>query len=166
MWQCRIGERQGLIPSHVLLDSSSIDYPMHEASKRGNIDWLKELISTGISINTLDSAGNCPLYWACRSGHLECARLILSCGPVLTQQNKLGDTVLHGCAWGGHAEIISLILKQPGASDLLSVQNKSKQTPYQLAKNYECAALLQTFKYSSAKNSPVFEDDSDQEEFM
>lgn len=158
---CRIGSKLGLIPLHVIDESSCIDFPVHEASKRGNIAWLQELISTGISVNSLDAAGNCPLYWACRSGHLECVKLLLAANPVLSQQNKLGDTILHGCAWGGHKEVLSLILQQPGAIDLLPVKNKSLQTAYQLAKNYECAALLKPSSYASDPSLDY--EDSDQE---
>ena len=51
-------------------NTETIDNPMHEAAKRGNIGFLKEVVDSGMSVNTLDTAGNTPLHWAARFGHL------------------------------------------------------------------------------------------------
>jgi ankyrin repeat protein len=82
----------------------------------GNLVMLKALITSGMSVNTLDHAGNVPLYCAARAGHLDCVKILLAANPVLGQQNKLGDTILHGAAWGGHLEILKILLQQPGLS--------------------------------------------------
>jgi len=34
--------------------------------KKGNIAFLQELLDAGMSVNTLDTAGNSPLHWAAR----------------------------------------------------------------------------------------------------
>jgi ankyrin repeat protein len=38
------------------------DCPLHEAAKRGNVEFLKELLQMGVSANSLDFAGNSPLH--------------------------------------------------------------------------------------------------------
>lgn len=51
--------------------------PLHEAARRGNISFLREGLSSGVSGTGLDSAGNTPLYWAARAGHEDCVKLLL-----------------------------------------------------------------------------------------
>lgn len=37
--------------------------PIHEAAKRGNLDFLNECIQNKINVNSLDKAGNTALHW-------------------------------------------------------------------------------------------------------
>jgi hypothetical protein len=92
-------------------NTETIDNPMHEAAKRGNTGFLKELLDAGMSVNTLDTAGNTPLHWAARflpsflfiiiiivctlfmlpiainrGGHEDCIKMILAKKPVLEVQ--------------------------------------------------------------------------------
>lgn len=99
LWKCQSGGKEGLVKVELLAESSAMELPMHEAAKRGNLAMLKELVSTGMSVNTLDAAGNSSLYWAVRGGHLDCVKILMTGKPVLYQQNRLGDTVLHAAAW-------------------------------------------------------------------
>ncbi len=36
---------------------------MHEAAKRGNVEFLKECLENKVSVNSLDQASNTPLHW-------------------------------------------------------------------------------------------------------
>ena len=36
---------------------------MHDAAKRGNIEFLRECIANRVGVNTLDRAGNTALHW-------------------------------------------------------------------------------------------------------
>jgi hypothetical protein len=41
--------------------SESVDNPMHEAAKRGNLAYLLECIANKVSVNSLDKVRHCPL---------------------------------------------------------------------------------------------------------
>lgn len=117
-WKCKIEERQGLVPANYITEhTTQLDNPLHEASKRGNLAFVKELLAANVSINTFDKAKNTPLHWAARSGHKEIVSALLSAKgqqPAINAQNKLGDTPLHSAAWGGNPEVVSLLLSFPG----------------------------------------------------
>ena len=48
-----------------LVEENTENYvnPMHDAAKRGNIEFLKECLDNKVSANSLDKAGNTPLHW-------------------------------------------------------------------------------------------------------
>ncbi|XP_049907692.1 osteoclast-stimulating factor 1 [Epinephelus moara] len=78
-WKGTCRGRTGLIPSNYVAEhAESIDNPMHEAAKRGNLSWLRECVENKVAINGLDKAGNTPLYWACHGGHKEVVEVLLS----------------------------------------------------------------------------------------
>ena len=125
-------------------NTTRIDYPVHEASKRGNIAFLQDLLNNGATVNELDSASNVPLHWACRACHEDCVQLLLTKDPVLDQQNKLGDTPLHSASWGGSAKCAELLLSFASAKhnkdallNLLTTKNADGRTAVDLARNME-----------------------------
>ncbi|KAI3654135.1 hypothetical protein MP228_000854 [Amoeboaphelidium protococcarum] len=163
--KCRVNNKEGYVPADILAESSEIDHPLHEAAKRGNVEFIKDLMKAGASINTLDSANNTAFYWACRFGHLDCAKILLAGNPVIDTQNVLGDTALHGAAWGGYPEAVKLILQHPDGIQLTRVKNVRGQYPRDLAKNVDCASLLQNPSYalSPGGSNTVQEDDEEQD---
>ncbi|KAG2466282.1 PCSK5 convertase, partial [Polypterus senegalus] len=95
--------------------AESIDNPMHEAAKRGNLSWLRECLDNRVGINGLDKAGNTALYWGCHGGHKDVVEVLLAQANIeLNQQNKLGDTALHAASWKGYADIVELLLSKDG----------------------------------------------------
>ena len=55
-----------------------VEQPLHEAARRGNLDFMRECLKQGVSGTGLDSAGNTPLYWAAHAGHVDCVQELLA----------------------------------------------------------------------------------------
>jgi len=147
-WRARCGTKSGLIPSnYVTQNTESIDYPLHEAARRGNISFLNECLQNKISVNGLDKSGSTALYWASHSGHLECLKALMAAGGAsVNAQNKLGDTALHAASWKGHKDVVDWLL-QSGANP--HVRNKENKTPLELATSPDVAAVLKRASVSS-----------------
>lgn len=156
-WRCKCDEKEGLVPSNYVGENTAeIENPLHEASKRGNISFAKELINAGVSVNSLDKAGNTPLHWAARGGHHEVILLLLTKKPALNSQNKLGDTPLHMATWGGHEKVVESLLKYPELE--IGILNKDGKTPLQLSTSDKASSLLVQFGNS---NCGMVESDED-----
>uniref|UniRef100_A0A8C2L2E4 Osteoclast-stimulating factor 1 n=1 Tax=Cyprinus carpio TaxID=7962 RepID=A0A8C2L2E4_CYPCA len=140
-WKGTCRGRTGLIPSNYVAEQAeSIDNPMHEAAKRGNLSWLRECLDNKVGINGLDKAGNTALYWACHGGHKDVVEILLSQPNCeLDQQNKLGDTALHAAAWKGYSDIAEMLLNKNARTDVV---NNEKKTALDMATNAQCASLL------------------------
>uniref|UniRef100_A0A672UPB6 Osteoclast-stimulating factor 1 n=1 Tax=Strigops habroptila TaxID=2489341 RepID=A0A672UPB6_STRHB len=140
-WKGTCKGRTGLIPSNYVAEQAeSIDNPLHEAAKRGNLSWLRECLDNQVGVNGLDKAGNTALYWACHGGHKDIVDVLFTQANLeLNQQNKLGDTALHAAAWKGYADIVEMLLAKGARTDL---KNNEKKLALDMATNATCASLL------------------------
>ncbi|KFV11180.1 Osteoclast-stimulating factor 1, partial [Pterocles gutturalis] len=140
-WKGTCKGRTGLIPSNYVAEQAeSIDNPLHEAAKRGNLSWLRECLDNRVGVNGLDKAGNTALYWACHGGHKDIVDVLFTQANLeLNQQNKLGDTALHAAAWKGYADIVEMLLAKGARTDL---KNNEKKLALDMATNAACASLL------------------------
>ncbi|XP_060055288.1 osteoclast-stimulating factor 1 isoform X3 [Erinaceus europaeus] len=140
-WKGTSKGRTGLIPSNYVAEQAeSIDNPLHEAAKRGNLSWLRECLDNRVGVNGLDKAGSTALYWACHGGHKDIVEMLFTQPNIeLNQQNKLGDTALHAAAWKGYADIVQLLLAKGARTDL---RNNEKKLALEMATNAACASLL------------------------
>ncbi|XP_061116028.1 osteoclast-stimulating factor 1 [Conger conger] len=163
-WKGTCRGRTGLIPSNYVAEhAESIDNPMHEAAKRGNLSWLRECLDNKVGINGLDKAGNTALYWACHGGHKDVVDLLLGHANIeLNQQNKLGDTAIHAAAWKGYSDIVEMLLNKNARTDVL---NNEKKLALEMATNAQCASLLKRkLQISSSRtlsNAEEYLDDED-----
>ncbi|XP_065337231.1 osteoclast-stimulating factor 1-like [Cloeon dipterum] len=142
-WKAKCGSNIGLIPSnYVETCTEEVLYPLHDAARRGNISYLKQCISEGVSATSLDHAGNTALFWACHSGQIECVQELLNLsGQALDAQNRLGDTPLHASASRGHLEVVNLLLES-GAD--ASVRNSDELLPQDLAASSAIKSAIQS----------------------
>ncbi|ELU06725.1 hypothetical protein CAPTEDRAFT_21658 [Capitella teleta] len=159
-WKARCDGREGLIPSNYVEENTeSVDNPMHEAAKRGNINFMNECIRNKVSVNGLDKAGSTPLHWATHGGHIECVKMLLAQPRCeINVQNKLGDTPLHHASWKGHSAVVEMLLDQGALTDL---KNNEGKTPSAMAKDAKSAALLRQPSVSSAQYATEYGDDED-----
>ncbi|XP_047139377.1 osteoclast-stimulating factor 1 [Hydra vulgaris] len=160
-WKARVGNKTGLIPSNYVDENTeSIDNPLHEAAKRGNVDFLNECLNNKVSINGLDKSGSTALHWAASGGHMACAVALLNEPNIsLDVQNKLGDTALHNASWKGHTDIVEALIER-GANT--SIKNNEKKTAYDLARKPEVAKLLKSSSISNAEDYGADDDEDDE----
>ncbi|MBC3875830.1 ankyrin repeat domain-containing protein [Undibacterium flavidum] len=85
-----------------------------EASRDGNVDIAKQLISKGAKVNEPDKFGDHALNWAAFFGHLEFAQLLLTHGADLTRTGQTDDNALDVAIRQGHSKLVEL-LKNAGA---------------------------------------------------
>ncbi|XP_043278618.1 osteoclast-stimulating factor 1-like [Venturia canescens] len=144
-WRAKSRSNQGLVPANYVEEQTEeIEMPLHEAARRGNISYLKECLSEGVSSTGLDTAGNTALYWASRTGHIDCVRELLSQrNPPLDAQNKMGDTPLHVAANHGYLEVVELLL-QAGADPTL--WNNDRLLAEELASDYPIKNTIQMYR--------------------
>uniref|UniRef100_A0A673UUK0 Osteoclast-stimulating factor 1 n=1 Tax=Suricata suricatta TaxID=37032 RepID=A0A673UUK0_SURSU len=163
-WKGTCKGKTGLIPSnYVAAQAESIDNPLHEAAKRGNLSWLRECLDNRVGVNGLDKAGSTALYWACHGGHKDIVEMLFTQPNIeLNQQNKLGDTALHAAAWKGYADIVQLLLEKGARTDL---RNNEKKLALDMATNAACASLLKkklgTDAVRTLSNAEDYLDDED-----
>ncbi|VDM95930.1 unnamed protein product [Thelazia callipaeda] len=142
-WSAKCGGRSGLIPQKYVLSvmmAEYIEYPLHDAAKRGNINFVKECLEN-VSANALDKSGSTPLHWSSHGGHSQVVKLLCSVPNMcISAQNKIGDTALHAAAWKGHLECARILLEH-GANT--SVLNNEKKRPVDVACDLEIRALIE-----------------------
>ncbi|CAF1046778.1 unnamed protein product [Brachionus calyciflorus] len=140
-WKARVNNRDGFVPSNYIEEQTeSLLNPIHDAAKRGNLDFLKECIQNRVGINSLDRAGNTALHWAAYGGHKDCVLALLGVhNIILDVQNKLGDTALHNAAVKNHPDIVEILVDKGAKIDIL---NNDSKAPLDLAIHSRCKSLL------------------------
>lgn len=110
---------------------------LHEASKQGNITFIKMFLKARANVNASDETGRSPLAEAVLTDKIEAVNLLLQNGASPIQQDMYGRTPLHEGVITGSRRAISLIRSAGGdplASDaygktpLLLSFNKGLQT--------------------------------------
>lgn len=152
-WRATVKGKSGLVPSNYVAEdlADTIDFPLHEASKRGNLSFLNECLNNKIPINAQDKAGNTPLHWAALGGHAECITALLSTNLVhLNTQNRLGDTSLHGAAWKGYDNIVKMLLEKGFDS---TIKNKDGKTALAISNDAATQAMLKPRSNSQVNTS-------------
>ncbi|VDK45661.1 unnamed protein product [Anisakis simplex] len=154
----RCGGQTGLIPRNHVMSAEYIDYPLHDAAKRGNEQFVNECLENAVSANSLDKSGSTALYWASHAGHTNIVKMLVAIPNMcISAQNKLGDTALHAAAWKGHAQCVQVLLEN-GAST--SVHNNERKRPIDVAMDAECRHLIYEAMRSSGQHpQPQYDDD-------
>lgn len=64
------------------------DSPLHEATRNGDLDKARELISNGADINQENNQGLTPLHIIALNGRTDLAELLLECGAEVNQRES------------------------------------------------------------------------------
>ena len=100
-------------PLMVLVGSRS-SLSIHEAASDGNIEAVKEDITGGADVNTINEWGGTPLHYATVSGHKEIAELLIIKGANVNAKLATDETPLDNAINHGHPETANLLRKHGG----------------------------------------------------
>ena len=104
--------------------------PLHEASRSGLVEKVKELIAQGDNVKAQDQFGMTPLHWA---GNAAVARVLIKAGADLEARDNQGDTPLHRASWVGLVETVEELLahganiKAQGGANLTPLHKASRR---------------------------------------
>ncbi|GAA5904585.1 hypothetical protein JCM6882_004914 [Rhodosporidiobolus microsporus] len=133
--------------------------PLHTAAQRGDLAFLRSLLSSSTStspssstfrdpkqvVNERDEQGITPLHWAAINGHLLfCKELLLAGAETDVRGGELEGTALHWAARNGHLPIVHLLLNPPPPAHPSDPTLRDSQsfTPLHLAVHSSSAFLL------------------------
>jgi TolB-like protein/ankyrin repeat protein/class 3 adenylate cyclase len=91
--------------------------PLYAASKRGDLQDVKRLITEGANVNITDYFGKSPLHFAAKNGHVEITALIVNAGADIEAKaqgypdNRVFDaTPLIVAAQQGHSKVAEVLI--------------------------------------------------------
>nr|CAH8828863.1 unnamed protein product [Trichobilharzia regenti] len=131
----------------MMIKNSDEEVTIHTAVKHGDLMLLKEMISSGASINEIDKQSFTPLHWAANVGAIEILHYLLwkNADPLIVTKN--GWTPVHIAAIRGYENCIKSLAER-GVS--LSAQDKYGQTPGHMASIHGNSGSLSTLLRSGA----------------
>ena len=83
---------------------------IHEATKEGNIVFVRRGLSKGADVNAVDSDGFTVLHLAVANNHKNIVELLVAKGADINAKDDDGFTPLHWTAIKGHKEIVELLI--------------------------------------------------------
>ncbi len=83
---------------------------LHIASKRGNVNMIKFLITKGFNIYSRDKYLRTPFLIACQFGRLKASELLLDYGSEIYAKDSIGRTCLHYSICSDSSLLVKLIL--------------------------------------------------------
>jgi ankyrin repeat protein len=86
------------------------DISIHEASKKGNLEAVKQHLADGADVNAKNKYEQTPLHFAAYRGHKEIAELLIAKGADVNAKGYYGRTPLQRAAWFGRKEIVGLLI--------------------------------------------------------
>ncbi|GLJ20205.1 hypothetical protein SUGI_0366780 [Cryptomeria japonica] len=104
---------------------------VHHAASVGDVEGLKNVLSSGADKDGADSEGRTALHFACGYGEVKCAEVLLEAGATVDALDKNKNTALHYAAGYGRKECVELLLKNGAA---VTLQNLDGKTPIDVAK--------------------------------
>ena len=95
------------------------------ATKRKDLNKVKELIKSGVNLNAKDTFGGTALIIASNIGHTEIVKLLIKSGSDVNIASNDGRTALMKASLKGNTDIVKLLLENGADSD---IQNNGGST--------------------------------------
>lgn len=99
----------------LLCSSDAFAGELHDATRRGDLATVEQLLAKRKDIDAVDSSGATPLYLAASEGHAVVVRKLLAAGANWRHQlmgfNGSTGTAIHAAARNGHAEVVQVLLQ-------------------------------------------------------
>ncbi|XP_048251277.1 ankyrin repeat domain-containing protein 50-like [Haliotis rufescens] len=83
---------------------------LHDASRDGNLEEVKRLLSLGVDVNCTGGGSWTPVMEAAGGGHRDVVELLVSKGADVSLVDEYGDNILHYACMGGHFETVKFVL--------------------------------------------------------
>src|SRR5687767_3472343 len=102
----------GLLVSQATAPAQAPAVDLLESAKLGDVARVRELLSRGAAVDTVDRRGLTPLMWAAAGGNTDVVRQLLENGAAVDRRASDGSTALILGAANGFTEIVrALVLK-------------------------------------------------------
>jgi ankyrin repeat protein len=102
----------GLLVSQATAPAQAPAVDLLESAKLGDVARVRELLSRGAAVDTVDRRGLTPLMWAAAGGNTDVVRQLLESGAAVDRRATDGSTALILGAANGFTEIVrALVLK-------------------------------------------------------
>ncbi len=111
-------------------EPASVELPLHNAARIGDIQKVKELLSKGADVNAANIHGDTALHEACKRADKELIALLLIKGANVNAQGFDLYTPLHLAAGVGHKPVVQLLLEN-GAD--INAKTREGQIPATIA---------------------------------
>lgn len=85
---------------------------LRRAAITGNVETLRQLVDSGVPVDTVDPNGWTALMLAAKYGNAETVHYLVKSGAEVNRRNKLNGTALHSAAQRGHAEVVRFLLNE------------------------------------------------------
>ncbi|XP_062507394.1 osteoclast-stimulating factor 1-like [Corticium candelabrum] len=101
------------------------DY-LREAIRQGRIDWCRQLLARGVSVDDMDCAGRTLLHEASSSGHLDIVKLLLDTGAtrLINARAIGGDTACHLAARCGFGPVVKTLVEAGADMEMKSSRGR------------------------------------------
>ena len=86
-----------------------VDRSLVEASEKGDLNKVQQLLDSGADLNVEDYANHTALYHAAEKGHFNIAKLLLEKGAKVNHES--GDSALLWACHYGHVDIVKLLIE-------------------------------------------------------
>ncbi|XP_048258101.1 ankyrin repeat domain-containing protein 1-like isoform X2 [Haliotis rufescens] len=129
-----------------------------DASRRGNLEEMKRLLTLNVDVNCRDSDSRTPVMWAAGFGHGEVVELLVRKGADVSLVDEDGSSILHFACYAGDMEMVKFVL----SLNVLDIESRGalSRTPVMYAARWGHRDVLELLVSIGADVSLV-DDDGD-----